>query len=751
MCQVSLTSRHNAVVLEIGFALIIAVGLMLLTLVLPILSFVRAQQARRIAVDLQARLASLEAQVVQLRTPTDGFRGAAVTPAPVPVPTSPLETAAPIAARPASIEEEAPPAAAQTREPEPEDLEQQIGSRWLLYLGVAAVVLGMSYFVKFAFDNGWISEPLRVLSGVVIGVGLIAAGSRFSTRGLALFGQALAGGGVVVLYVSIYSALHFYQLISQAPAFGLMVVVTAGAAWLADRQRSQPLATLALLGGFATPMLVGGERGVQVVLFTYIAILISGGAALARRHTWPLLSAATYVCTFLLVIAWFFSSYQAYQWLRTELFLTLYIVLFGYVLWTLIASRNRSAQAQLAIAVLATAPLVYHLASIVLLNEHPAAWLLYLVLSTIAWLAVSQRAQAPWLRVLVLLLVGVPAITWLQLLEYPRWNTAAIGVMFVLYGLHLVAQWEAADDGADDRPLPLTETVHTQLNGLLLPLALYVFLEDRAAAWSSSVVAALAVWNGLLALIARTRAPRMGLQFTALSATLAACAIVLEFDGPVVAVGWAAEGAVLGWLAMRERSRALALGSAVLCALGSYRLLEELTLPLPAGEAALLNPRALAAVLVIGLLAWLAWRMRLDAEPAVRGRARDGVIVVANFLAVVFLSAEIHAFFAGRAVDAAIEGVGIAAASAGLAEQLTLSVTWALYAVVLIAIGIRRNYAPARYFAIALFGITVVKVLLNDIAGLDRFYRMLTVLAVGVLLLIASYLYQRRTSEERRS
>jgi uncharacterized membrane protein len=143
--------------------------------------------------------------------------------------------------------------------------------------------------------------------------------------------------------------------------------------------------------------------------------------------------------------------------------------------------------------------------------------------------------------------------------------------------------------------------------------------------------------------------------------------------------------------------------------------------------------------------------MRNDAEPEVNGRARDAVIVVANLLGVLFLSAEIHAFFAGRAVDASIEGVGVAAVSAGLAEQLTLSVTWALYAVVLIAIGIRRHYAPARYFAIALFGLTVTKVLMNDIAGLDRFYRMLTVLAVGVLLLVASYLYQRRTSEQKRS
>ncbi|MDQ3420867.1 MAG: DUF2339 domain-containing protein, partial [Acidobacteriota bacterium] len=544
--------------LELLFGLIVAAGVVLLAVVLPILSFVRAQGARRIAADLQTRVASLEGQLARLRTNPDAFRTAAdgvtlpdcpavdhdLTAVSTPVPVQPAAASEPRVHPPASIE----PLRVEphTKTLEAEDLEQQIGSRWLLYAGIAAVVLGMSYFIKFAFDNGWISEPLRVSSGVMIGVGLIAAGARFSSRGLGLFGQALAGGGVVVLYVSIYSALHFYQLISVAPAFASMALVTGVAAWLADRQKSQPLAALGLLGGFATPLLVGGERGAQVVLFSYIAILIVGAASLARRHAWPLLSGASYICTILLVVAWLFSSYESIHWLRTELFLTLYAGLFGYLLWTLLASRDRSAQTQLAIAILTTAPLAYHLASIILLNDHPAAWLLYLVLATVTGLAISQRAHAAWMRVLVLLLVGVPAVAWLRVLEYPRWDVAAVGTMFVLYGLHLAAQWEAADEGADHRPLPLAETAHTQLNGLLLPLALYLFLEARAVAWSPGVVAALSAWNAALALIARTRAPRMGLQFTAVSATLAACAIVLQFDGPVVAVGWAAEGALLG-------------------------------------------------------------------------------------------------------------------------------------------------------------------------------------------------------------
>jgi uncharacterized membrane protein len=83
------------------------------------------------------------------------------------------------------------------------------------------------------------------------------------------------------------------------------------------------------------------------------------------------------------------------------------------------------------------------------------------------------------------------------------------------------------------------------------------------------------------------------------------------------------------------------------------------------------------------------------------------------------------------------------AARAELAQQVALSVAWALYAVGLVAAGFRRGYAPARYLAIALFALTILKVLTKDIAELDRVYRMLSVLGLGALLVAASYLYQR--------
>ena len=59
------------------------------------------------------------------------------------------------------------------------------------------------------------------------------------------------------------------------------------------------------------------------------------------------------------------------------------------------------------------------------------------------------------------------------------------------------------------------------------------------------------------------------------------------------------------------------------------------------------------------------------------------------------------------------------------------------------AIGIWRDYRPIRYLAMVIFGFTITKVFFVDIATLDRVYKMLSVMVLGVLLLVASYLYQR--------
>ncbi len=750
-------------VVELFLALLLIACSLAVALVLPVLSFVRASRADREVRRLTLEVVALRRLVDGLRdepgrrTPTDTAEAAAAVPLEADVSAPPVVDAAwrdtvrglqrpvetappplPLATEP--VIADAPDAGLPPRA-SADDIEQRIGARWLLYAGMAALILGISYFVKFAFDNGWVSEPLRVLVGLAAGASLVIAGLRFSRQGLPLFGHVLTGGGIVVLYIALYAALHVYALIGPGLAFSAMVVVTGVSAALADRGRSQPLAAVALVGGFATPFLVGGDPGAQVVLFTYVALLITGTTVLALRHAWPLLHLLAFVLTWVTIATWWGGNYARAPWLRTELFLTYYVTVFLYALFAVRRQASHSPVARLVMWALVAAPVLYHLASLVLLASHPGALLVYLVLFTVTGLSVSYHTDRPWLRSIVLLLAGLPLMAWMDGLRRPGWYAGAIITTVAIYGLHLAGQWRAVseDDSAGD--VPVAELLHTHLNGLWLPAALYLFLEDRAAWWNPPMLTALALWNAGLAWVLRARLATLAWHFAAIAATLAAVAIGVWFDGPAVAVGWAMEGAAIGWLAIARGNRWLGAGSAALFVLGALRLCEMLARPLAVTAWPVVNTRSLAVALVIGAGLWVARELRrVGAHPQT---PRHVLIIGAHVLAIAWMSAELHALFGQRAYLAAADDRPVGVARAELFEQVALSVAWGCYAVALIALGMARRYAPARYLGIALFGLTIVKVMTRDIAELDRVYQMLSVLGVGGLLLLASFLYQR--------
>src|SRR5258708_37260073 len=87
---------------------------------------------------------------------------------------------------------------------DPESLESQIGTQWLLYIGVIAIVIGVAYFEKLAIDNKWLGETARVIQGGVLGLVLTYAGIRFARPGYAVFGQMICGGGAAHLDPSTY-------------------------------------------------------------------------------------------------------------------------------------------------------------------------------------------------------------------------------------------------------------------------------------------------------------------------------------------------------------------------------------------------------------------------------------------------------------------------------------------------------------------------------------------------------------------
>ena len=76
-------------------------------------------------------------------------------------------------------------------------------------------------------------------------------------------------------------------------------------------------------------------------------------------------------------------------------------------------------------------------------------------------------------------------------------------------------------------------------------------------------------------------------------------------------------------------------------------------------------------------------------------------------------------------------------------RQLSLSLGWLIYAIILMGLGIRKRTKRYRMIAILFFGITVLKIFIYDLAFLETLYRIFSFIGLGVILLFVSYLYQR--------
>jgi len=81
--------------------------------------------------------------------------------------------------------------------------------------------------------------------------------------------------------------------------------------------------------------------------------------------------------------------------------------------------------------------------------------------------------------------------------------------------------------------------------------------------------------------------------------------------------------------------------------------------------------------------------------------------------------------------------------SGNFARDMSYSIAWALFALTLLLVGMRRHMRFVRYAGLALLIITVAKLFLHDLINLSPLYRIGAFMAVAVILIVASFVYQR--------
>lgn len=195
-------------------------------------------------------------------------------------------------------------------QPEPRvkrDYEKLIGENWLNKIGIAILVIGIGFFVRYAIDKNWIGEWGRVGIGLLTG-GILIGIAHYLRKKFHAFSSVLIGGGISTFYYTISIAFHDYQLFNQTTAFAIMVGITLFSSIISVIYDRKELAIIALIGGFTSPFMVQNGAGNYIIFFTYIAILNSGILGLSYFKKWAVLTKLAVGFTTLFFGAWMITN-----------------------------------------------------------------------------------------------------------------------------------------------------------------------------------------------------------------------------------------------------------------------------------------------------------------------------------------------------------------------------------------------------------------------------------------------------------
>ena len=624
-----------------------------------------------------------------------------------------------------------------------------LGGNWLARIGIVALVIGTGFFISLAIDRGWLGETERVALGIAGGLALLGAGEYWRKR-YDVWAQTVTGGGLAILYLSVYGAFALYELIGPLPAFGVFSLITVAGAALALRYDAPGVAALSIFGGFATPLLLRDGLPDERLLLAYVLVMDAGVLVLASFRNWRWLTLMAWAGSLVLFGFW--------QWelgptvALSQIGITAIFLMFSAATIAFNIVRQRPSNAG-DLALLTLNALAYYGISYELLNDEYRSWMgaftaslavFYVLLAVAAHmrgtaqlnlrlfsaglavvfavLAVPIQFGGPWVSVawavegLVLIWLSFPT----RMRELRWFGYATFGV-FAIWLL------------AVDTPRTFGEDISFFLNWYMLSYGIAI------------------ITFGLAGWLLRKRQDELDVPeqiayvvFAVGAAVAAAVAVPVQLDGVWVAIGWSVEAALILTLSGRLALAELRWASYGLLVAVLVRLLAWDTFGLDLDTfRPVINWRFLPFAVGIGTLYFAAIMVRgqssrsdLRMTKAEMLAALPTLLVVANFATLWLLSAEVIASSRSTLF-------GLSDATSGNVANLGLSLLWAIYAVVLIVLGVARRWRWVRVAGLSLLAVPVVKLFAFDSLVLEQEYRVISFIVLGLILVASGLFYQR--------
>ncbi|MDO8649624.1 MAG: DUF2339 domain-containing protein [Candidatus Peregrinibacteria bacterium] len=669
--------------MDIGFLiLLLVIAAIFYFLVLPVLVFRLQSRVRELEERLQGKVPALTKQALILDEEEQEFPRAARAAERVP------EV---VMERKVGAKPEAP-----STHPE-HSLEVKVGGNLFQWIGIAALVLALLFFLKWSFENNYIGPTGRTIIGYVLSGAAIVAGDRLRKR-YGTWSLAFTGGGALGSYIVTWIALHSYHLFPSAFAFLIYVLTTFVVCTLAGYYGSLPLAAFGILGGFITPVLTD-QSGSTLSLLLYILILDVGVFLLGHMRQWRGLNALTLIGTGIYEII----AYMDYQFTPSQAYVFIGAFLVIYMLVPIVYNLLKQQKSE--------APDIFILIGNALLHFS----------LTLAWLEKTPGIRSQYDAFVAL---GYAALFLVFSSEVYRRNR--VDTPLVLGSLSLTILFASL-------AIPL------QFGGVWVPLAwsiegafllwMALALKDkRIQTFAWIVMIAAYIWYFMVPVNAGSSF--LG-GYTSTVFLPTSFLLYLLWAGMFVAVGGLA-------LTRSDRKEHMLFPFMLLLACGlGVSLFTTLFVRAPQTFTAV--HRFIEAAALVGggyavlLQARAKWSDLSEDERSMFG----GLGIAVQIVTLTYLTNEF-----AIAVRQGKIFVGNPRAYQYL--QVGISILWAAYGSITLVVGVMKNIRPLRLFSIALLLIAIGKLTLIDFFSLGTGARVIGLTIVGALLVSASFLYQRK-------
>jgi len=354
-------------------------------------------------------------------------------------------------------------------------------------------------------------------------------------------------------------------------------------------------------------------------------------------------------------------------------------------------------------------------------------------------LAFGFRRAVEHLRVGALVWLGLTA--FLALIQASRFlvdNPRAVAVAVIgaaavvtsfAYGM---SRHEGVDRG-------LVISVSTAL--ISVALLVYPVAYRLDGHWEGAALLGLAALYAVLsAVLGWRRARDASTAYWAIAIGLAILADVRLLDGTYAVLGWAAAGVAVAWLARRVQEPRLYVGASVLVGLSAVRAFAVQAPPTHLFRAQLNPAHGTASIFIAAAaVAVLAYLALAELDRMKSGRRAPWWL--SGGLAVYGLSILILEFVEW------VSNANLATIDTEFQRgQTAVSAFWGLLGLALLYVGLKRRKRMLRIAGLAFFPISLAKIFLYDLPNLSSVTRALSFLAVGAVLLLGGFFYQRLTA-----